>query len=366
LRWALVPLVLGCALRFYLAYQSDELRDDEKFRYLEIAENLRDGHGFAIRGHPTAQAMPLWPAAVALWPLKPHYLNALLSALALPLAWLLARRLAGARVAFVVLCLMAVDLDQAVLGGSALTEPLLTALLLGFALGWAHARTLPAAVALGLAVLTRPEVFLLPFAFALFLREWRRPALLLAAVVIAITPWAIRNAVTLRAFVPFTTLGGVTLRAGMNPEEEKLPFRKRGQSRAMKFRSGIELAETGTEVAYSREMTGDALRYARDNPGSALTLVAAKAMLLWTPVQRKGTSAVYALAVLFAWWALVKRVRFRPALVGPMLCVMTFVGLTFIAIPRYRAPYHAYVFLLAAGGVVRERTQEPAVTRPRD
>jgi len=356
LRWALVPLVLGCALRLYLAYDSGELRDDEKFRYLEIAENLRDGHGFAIRGHPTAQAMPLWPAALALWPLKPHYLNALLSALALPLAWLLARRLAGMRVAFVVACLMAVDLDQAKLGGSALTEPLLTVLLLGFALAWARGRTIPAAVALGLATLTRPEVFLLPFAFALFLREWKRPAVLLAAVVIAITPWAIRNAATFHAFVPFTTMGGVTLRAGMNPEEEKLPFRKKGQSRAMKFRSGVELAETGTEVAYSREMAGDAIRYARENPRAALTLTAAKAMLLATPVQRKGTSAVYALAVLGALWALIKRVRFRPALVGPMLCVMTLVGLMFIAIPRYRAPYHAYVFLLAAGGVVRERT----------
>ena len=34
---------------------------------------------------------------------------------------------------------------------------------------------------------------------------------------------------------------------------------------------------------------------------------------------------------------------------------MTLVGLVFLAIPRYRAPYHAYVFLLAAAGVVRER-----------
>jgi hypothetical protein len=356
-RWALVPLVLGCLLRFYLAWDSGELRDDEKYRYLEIAQSLRAGEGFAIRGHPTAQAMPLWPAAVALWPLKPHYLNALLSTLCLPLAWLLAGRLAGPRVAFVVLCLMAADLDQARLGGSALTEPLLTVLLLGFALAWAHARTLPAAFALGLAVLTRPEVFLLPFPLALFNREWKRPAVLLAAVAVAIAPWAIRNAVRLDAFVPFTTMGGVTLRAGMNPEEQKLPFRKRGQSRAMKFRSGVELAETGTEVAYSRAMAGDAIRYARDNPKAALTQTAAKAMLLATPVQRKGTSAVYALAVLGAWWALVRRrVRFRPALVGPLLSVMLLVGLLFLAIPRYRAPYHACVFVLAAAGVVRERT----------
>ena len=96
-------------------------------------------------------------------------------------------------------------------------------------------------------------------------------------------------------------------------------------------------------------------RSVREYSGAALTLTAAKAVLLWTPIQRKGTSAVYALAVLAAWWGLVRRVRFRPVLVAPMLCVMTLVGLTFLAIPRYRAPYHACVFLLAAGALDRPR-----------
>ena len=159
-------------------------------------------------------------------------------------------------------------------------------------------------------------------------------------------------------------MGGVTLRAGMNPEEEKLPFRKKGQSRAMKFRLRHRAGRDGDGGRVQPRDGGrrDPVR-ARVTPGRRSPSPPQRRCSCATPVQRKGTSAVYALAILATWWALFRRVRFRPSLIGPMLCVMTFVGLLFIAIPRYRAPYHAYVFLLAAGGVVRERTQEPALRR---
>jgi len=356
LKWVLACLVVGCALRFYFAWDAEELRDDEKFRYIEIADHLRQGDGFLIAGNPTAQAMPLWPCALALWPLKPHYLNAILSSLTLVLAWLLARRLAGAKTALVVLALMAVDLDQASLGGSALTEPLFTVLLLSFGLSWALGKTLPAAGLLGLATLTRPEAFLVPLAMALFGREWKRPLVLLAGVVVAVAPWAIRNAAMFDAFVPFTTTGGITLHAGMNEMEMDLAFRRRGQGRGAHYKHALVMARERTEVSDDRELSRQAVAYAREHPRDALSITAAKAMLLWTPVQRKGKSAVYALAILFAWWGLIRRRRFTPPLVGPMLLVMTFVGLMFLAIPRYRAPYDVFVFLLAAGAIVREAT----------
>lgn len=352
--WALV--LLGAALRFWFAIDAEELRDDERFRYAEVASHLRRGEGFRIAGEPTAQTMPLWPLVLSVLPagLKPHLLSALLATAALPLAWLLARRLADERVALLALGLLAIDLDQAKLGGTILTEPLFTLLLLGFALLWVGGRTLAAAVLLGLATLARPEAFLVPFALALWTREWRRPALLLAGVVLAVTPWAVRNARTFGAFVPFTTTGGITLNSGMNETEAALPFRKRGQARGKRFKHALVMARERTEVQDDRELGRQAVAYAVEHPGAALSITAAKAVLLWTPVQRKGTSFVYALATLLCGWALVRRVRFRTPLIGPLLCVMTFVGLVFLAIPRYRAPYHPYVFLLAAAGVVRE------------
>jgi len=355
---AVVALILlGTALRFYFAATADELRDDERYRYLEIARSLREGEGFSIAGQPTAQSMPLWPAVLSLLPApaRGHYLSAILCSLALPLAWVVANSLGGPRLAVLALAFLAIDLDQARLGGTLLTEPLLTLLLLLFAVAWTYDRLLAAAVALALATLTRPEVALLPFALALFGREWRRPLLLFAVIALALTPWSIRNMERFHAFVPLTTMGGITLHSGMNEKELDLEFRKRGQGRAAHYRHGVELARDGLEVSYDREMRDKAIAFARARPGAALGLVAAKLVQLWTPLQRKGTSAVYALAVVLAWWGLWRRVRFSPALVGPMLAVMTLVGAVFLALPRYRAPYDPYLFMLAAGALLYRR-----------
>ena len=135
MRWCWALVVLGAALRFWFAYDAHELKRDVKARYLPIAESLSRGQGYPS----TAETMPLWPAMLSIWP-KP-WLNAILSTACLPLAWLLARRLAGPRTALLAVALLALDLDQASLGGTLLTEPLFTFLLLAFALAWAHRRT---------------------------------------------------------------------------------------------------------------------------------------------------------------------------------------------------------------------------------
>jgi len=352
-RWTAAILLAGTVLRFAFALHAGELSPDEKYRYTEIARHLRAGEGFAIAGHPTAQAMPLWPFLLAALPpgLDPHLVSALLSSLCLPLLWLLARRLATPAAAGLALAFLAVDLDQASLGGSLLTEPLFTLLLLGFALAWTARRTVVAALVLGLATLARPEAFLIPLAMALWTREWRRPALLLGGVVLAVAPWATRNALRFDAFVPFTTTGGITLNAGMNETEEDLPFRKKGQGRNKHFRHALVMARERTEIVDDRELARQAVAYAADRPGQALVITAAKVVGTWTPLQRKGRSFMYAIATLLGWWALVKRVRFPEPLVAPMLTVMTFVCVVFLAIPRYHAPYHPYLFLAGAAAL---------------
>lgn len=351
MRWALPLVVLGAALRFWFAATAgEELRDDERHRYLPISRSLRDGEGFSIAGKPTAQSMPLWPSVLALLPAgeQGRWLAALFSTLALPVAWAVGRKLASPKVALLALALLAVDLDQAVLGGSLLAEPLFTLLLCLFALAWAHGRVAWAALAIAAAVLTRPEAALLPFALAAFGREWRRPLVLLAAVAIAVAPWAHRNRRVFGEFVPFTSTAGLAFHSGMNPGDLEQPFRKRGQARNVEYKHGRDLAGQGIEASYSRAKQQEALAFARAQPVGAAGIVASKLLQLWTPLQRKGTSAVFALATLLAWWAIWRRVRFARPLVGPMLVVMTLVGAMFLAIPRYRAPYHPYMFLLAA------------------
>ena len=356
-----VALGLGIGLRLYVAFADDERRADETWRYAPLAENLRAGEGFSIHGRPTAQSLPLWPVLLAAWPrdVRPELLSAALSVATMLLAWRVAHRLAGPKVALAVFCLMAVDLDQVVLAGTILTEPLYGFLVALFALAWVEKRILYAAFALALAVLVRPEPFLFPFAIFLWDRSIARAGILVGACVVALLPWWVRNADTFGTFLPFTTTGGMTATAGMNEGEEDLAFRSKGQGCAPNWKEIVNVAPDRDEVADDRELMRQALAYARANPLEALQITAAKAMLLWTPVQRKDTSAVYALAVLFAWWGIFKGVRFKPPLVGPLLCVMTFVGLCFLAIPRYRAPYHAFAFLLAAAAVPRLARIDP-------
>jgi hypothetical protein len=356
-KWALLVVLVGGALRFYFAATWEEEREDEK-RFLEIARSVREGEGFAIAGRPTAQTMPLWPSVLSLLPAHGRWLAALFSTLALPVAWLAARRLAGPRVALLALALMAVDLDSAKLGGSLLAEPLFTLLLALFALAWAHGRLLPAAAALAVAALTRPEAVLIPFAFAVVCREVRRPLALLIAVGLAIAPWAYRNQRVFGEYVPFTTTAGITLHSAMNAQELELPLKERGQGRAAKYRHYSDLALSGSELTYDREKAREAMAFARERPVAVLGLAATKLVRLWTPLQRKGTSAVYAIGVVLAWWSLRRRVHLWPALVGPMLLAMTLVGTVFLAIPRYRVPYHPYLFVLAAAAVVR-RDERP-------
>ncbi len=360
MKWILGLLLVGAALRFGLAYTTDDLKDDERYRYVEIARNLRAGEGFSIKGSPTAQVMPLWPLALSRLPswVKPNYLAAALSTLAIALAFWLAHKLGGFRLALAVGALMAFDLDQARLGARILTEPLFTVLLLTFGLLWVARRLLPAALVLGLATLTRPEAFLIPLAFALFIRNFKSIAVLACGVLIALAPWAWRNWQTFHEFIPFTTTGGITAHAGMNEEEARLPFRKKGDGQAAKYPHATDMAMEGSERRWDKEYLARAVTFAREHPGEALKLTAAKLVRLWTPLQRKGTSAVFAIATLLALWALLRRVRFVVPLVGPLLLVMTFVGAAFLAIPRYRAPYHPFLFLLAGAALVRREKME--------
>jgi len=336
LKWALVAFAIGLALRIALA--GGDLRRDE-LRILRAAENRT----------ATAQVMPLWPMTLAV---GGRATAIVFSSLTIVLAWLLVRRLADERTAAVVAFALAIDLDLAVLGGSVLSEPLYGFLLVAFALAWVRERTVLAAALCGLAALTRPEAVLIPIAFAAWNREWRRPALLAAGVAIALAPWAARNAHVFDAFIPLTTNGGVTLWAGHNPADADAPFRKRGQGR------GVVFDEIGTETRRDRAYRARAIDYATAYPGETAVTTLAKTAITFTPLQRKGRSWLWATMTLAFGWALVRRPRLRTPLLGPLLCVMALICVVFLAIPRYRAPYHPFFYAFAAAGLLHRPDPE--------
>jgi 4-amino-4-deoxy-L-arabinose transferase-like glycosyltransferase len=157
---------------------------------------------------------------------------AMIGALAIPLAFLIGRHLAGPAAGLVAAVPVAVYPALLDYQGMLMTEPLATTLLAAGVLGFIWAADGRGAVAwavpgllFGLLAMVRPEY--LPFGFLLALlalllvrrRSGPRAGVAVAAVMLAafalpVIPWTIRNALVLDRFVPISTGGGKALFIG--------------------------------------------------------------------------------------------------------------------------------------------------------
>jgi len=160
-------------------------------------------------------------------------------------------------------------------------------------LGGRHRWRRPGAVSgviLGLMALLRPAaLFLLP---GVLIIERRRGASLkglllsIAAAAAVISPWTLRNAVVLGAFVPISTNTGVNLYIGHN---EYFGYWSTGN------KEGIRAATDLDEVAESRYFARLAMEYAASHPWETLRNTAAKFYNLyrppWTPRLLAGSEA---------------------------------------------------------------------------
>ncbi len=265
-------LLLGVGLRVgYAADGRAPVYDAQA--YSRIAAHLEAGDGFTAgrrATQPSSNYSPGLPLLVAgiyevtggvHGPLA-RVVLALIASLAVLFTYLLGRRLGdltGRRaggVAAGLIGALAVAIYPAFLeyGGMMMSEPLAATLLSGgvLALLWAGAGTSPwrwlaSGAVLGALTLVRPEYLAVSLVLALLvlLHEWRpawltflrdsggklnhasaggrkrgwRPALLrvgllLAAFVVVLAPWTVRNAVELHRFVPVSTGGGQVLFSG--------------------------------------------------------------------------------------------------------------------------------------------------------
>jgi len=136
-----------------------------------------------------------------------------------------------------------------------------------------------AGVLVGLAALTRMNavLLLLPLTIALWprrgerrsLRSYAVPATLVAAAVLTVAPWTIRNAHVLGAFVPVSTEDGFTLAGTYNDvarAQTRFPaawvewFRVPSNKAVMR-------RTPNTEVEWGDALRSHAIDYARDHPG---------------------------------------------------------------------------------------------------
>ena len=413
--------VLALVLRIAEAADSGEQPPDAT-AYAQLAENLsEDGeYGFDPADPTTppqpastySPGLPLLVAAVYTPAGEDETLArivlALIGALAVPLAYLLARRLVGDSVAgpageyagLAAALVLAVLPAMTEYAGLMMTEPLSAALLIGAVLAflrasddndwrWAGATGLLA----GALTLVRAEfivlLLLLPL-LALVRRphELRAAAVPAAAIalgaVLVIAPWTIRNASALDRFVPVSTGGGKTLYIGTNLEADGDAVKLRADLLAEYPQLATRLERRGpvddpanyalerllNHVAseedpnanpdevlgrLGREQLGDAIT---DQPGEFIGLLWGKTYDTWTQPARQTMDLlpwrILQFALIFGALAglviLAIRRRFEALVLGVVLLFITAVGALLIASPRRALTAMPLVCALAAAG----------------
>jgi 4-amino-4-deoxy-L-arabinose transferase-like glycosyltransferase len=350
------------------------------------------------RGGPTAYRPPLFPLALAgvdaitgtgpdsqstRWSAD-RGLEAVLGTIAVALIYLIALELFGATAALVAGTIAAIYPTLLLVGSSLLSESLFIPLLLGAVLAGLKARrsarpvrlALVAGALIGLASLTRANGLLLivPLWFLVWvdrprmtLRSARVPAAMLAAALVALLPWTIRNVSVFHQLVPVSTEGGYTLAGQFNPQEaanKQFPYI--WIPPVTDLEQAFRAEPNGNEADIDSKMSSLALSYMRHHPAVVLKT------LFWNTLHLAGlpgpglerwgapyesyprglaVASVYAfwlLAVLALAGALTPAARRAPlALWGfPLAVFLSTVGLS--GIERTRSPADPFLIVLGS------------------
>ena len=390
---ALVAIaVLGMALRaIYLFTIARHVTGIGDWHFYHWQANLiADGHGFIepykfIFDHdvsPSAGHPPLYPLALSVVSLlggeselSHRALGLLLGAATIVLVGCLGRRVAGPRIGLLAAGLCAVYPLMIAVDGALMSEtlygPLIAAILLcAYRLkdrpGLVPAAALGALIAL--AALTRTEglLFLPILALPVALRGGRggraRAVVVVAACVVVIAPWTIRNAVRFHAFVPIST-NDATVLAGAN-----CPLTYHGVDLGGWNVVCISPRTKDNEAQQAAIWRREGLDYARDHAGR-LPVVAAVRLLriwdLWQPrrqvmfaegrqrrTEQAGVAVYYLLMVVAAGGVAVLRRRGASLLVllapAVVVCLSAVTG---YGVPRLRHSFEIPLLVLAAVGL---------------
>jgi 4-amino-4-deoxy-L-arabinose transferase-like glycosyltransferase len=349
-------------------------------------------------GGPTAFRPPLFPLALAgVYELTGtgsqatrleggRMLEAGLGAVAVLLIALIAARLWSRRVGLLAGGIAAVYPPLWVAGMSLLSESLFIPLVLAAILAALRAREEPhrlrwavASGALaGLAALTRGNgiVLLIPLALLVWgtpvrsLSSLRTPAALVAATVITLLPWTIRNAEQFHQFVPLTTETGYALAGTYNPvSQSDSQYPALWRVPVSQLVTYYRHDPSADEAQVSDHLTSQALDYIGNHPGSILRTtfwsVARALNLTGTGVEEylapfQGYTKGLVVASVYAFW-LVLALAAAATLAGaaspmpkalwawPIVIVLSCA--IFEGDSRYRSPSDPFFIMLAAAAV---------------
>jgi 4-amino-4-deoxy-L-arabinose transferase-like glycosyltransferase len=406
MRWIWAVVLVAFVVRLAVVVATPHfvaVTDASEFDYDAVSlvhHGALPSSGLTARGGPTAFRPPLFPLALAgvykvvgtgsaksRWEAG-RILEAVLGAVAVGLICLIALRLWGLRVGIAAGALAAVYPPLVLAGSSLLSESLFIPLELGAVLSALVHRDSPhrwrwavaSGVLAGLAALTRGNgiALALPLIFLVWSerprRTWRSlraPAAMLAACVLTIAPWTIRNQIVLHQFVPVTTETGFALAGTYNwAAQHDHAYPDLWLPPVTQMHTIFAAHPTANEAQVSSHLTTMALDYIRAHPGSVPATVYWNTLrllnLTGSGVERafaggEGYPVWLAVASVYAFWVLLAlallgairgAARRAPLALWacPLVVVLTTVPL--LGLTRYRAPIDPFLLPLAAAALL--------------
>jgi 4-amino-4-deoxy-L-arabinose transferase-like glycosyltransferase len=334
--------------------------------------------------------------------------QAFVGAALVALVGVIAAQLWGPVAALVALGLAAIYLPLILVGGAVMSEPLFDVFMLAsLAAALAHRRSphryrwaLVAGIMGGLAALTRAQalILLIPLAVAVWdQRPWRAraalgpPLLLVLAALLTITPWTVRNARELHAFVPISTQFGSALAGTYNDVargDTQNPAAWQGIRHVPDYAYLFNRVGQTNEAVLEQKLRAASLHYIREHPTYVLTVGWWNTRRMLDLASRRRSRATAATITIDHFWAdrgilcfwffaalalagaFTAMARGTPWYVWAMPVLM-FLSVVFLVVetPRYRSPIDPFLVLLATAALVtgaqralqRSRQRPPAL-----
>jgi 4-amino-4-deoxy-L-arabinose transferase-like glycosyltransferase len=397
-RWLVVAiLAVALALRVGLVERDSYTPIGDAKSYLELGRQIAHTGDYADTGvgagsthGPTAYFPPAYPyflAAVGGTVGSARIAQAVLGTIVVGLAGLIALELFGVAIGLIAMAVAAVYPAFIELSSVLVAETLLTVFVL--AAVWAALRarrsTTPfrwccgAGLLCGLAALTHDNGFLVavPLLFAVWgLGGGRRvaaPAALVAAAVLTVIPWIVRDQIVMHTFVPISDESGITLAGTYNAvsaHDPQIPYKWRYYARIPSDRRLFGEAPRLTEPELSSKLESRAFSYIGQHPlapvsvafHNTLRLLELEGTFPWKASAASiglGTSTA-AVGVLGFWLVLVLAIGgvfTRAARAAPRwlwaVPVLLWLSVAFVnaETPRFREPIDPFLILLAACAV---------------
>lgn len=417
-RWTWLVGLLALVVRVVVvAVQPMTLLNDSA-DYQRLAVSLAHGHGFGVSqvaqgGGPTAFRPPLFPLALgALYKvigvhltgarLVEAFAGAVAVVLLTVVTWLLWGRTIGLTAGVVAAAFPPQLMASTSLMSESLALPLEMAVLLA-AVGYRRSGHIGyawgAGAGLGLLVLSRPSLAVLVVPVCMLLYR-RRPSLralapvgaVVMAGMIVVTPWMIRDRLTMHAWIPLTTQDGYVLSGTYNnasANDPRYPGIWRPPVGVPSLQRLLAVHPRAGEVETSALLQSAALHYLSQHPSYEATVVVQNTLRLfdltppgetrlatyteygygspWGDLEFVSGWIVLALAIAGALTTTGRRAPVAVFLAPVLLWLGTVV---FQAVPRFRAvidPFligFAAVALVGAVDLVARRRRAPAAPAP--